>query len=280
MTGAPRRDDRARHHHGFVLALPMTSGRPPTMNKAREFLAPFHTIDANGRVRITAEQASRFAKDVAGDHNPLHDVGTRRFCVPGDLLFALVLLRSGLSGRMTFGFRDMVGADESIHIPATDANRIVVENAEGGTCLDVEREGPISNDGSTIGGFIREYVAFSGKTFPHYMIPVMRDNGVMFHPDRPLVIYDSMGFELDHLDLQRPKLELSEPSMDVAGKRGEMVMRFNISADGRPAGKGWKKLLISGLREYDEARMETFVEEFYRRRAAYEEGRDAGDSEH
>jgi len=250
------------------------------MNKACEFLAPFHTVDPDGRVRITADQASRFAKDVAGDHNPLHDVGARRFCVPGDLLFALVLLRCGLSRRMTFGFRDMVGADEPLHIPVTDEDRLVVENAEGGTYLDVERDGPITNDGPTIEAFIREYVAFSGKTFPHYMIPVMRDNGVMFHPDRPLVIYDSMGWELEHLDLERPELELSTPTMDVAGKRGDMVMRFSISADGRPAGQGWKKLLISGLREYDEARMEAFVEAFYRRREAYEAGRAPGDSEH
>jgi hypothetical protein len=250
------------------------------MNKARELLAPFHSVDADGRVRVTAEQASCFAKDVAGDHNPLHDVGTRRFCVPGDLLFALILLRCGLSRHMTFRFRDMIDADEPVHIPVSDDDRIAVENAAGRTCIDVERDAPVCNDGNVIESFIREYVAFSGRTFPHYMIPVMRDNGVMFHPDRPMVIYDSMGFELDHPDLKRPELELSEPSMDVAGKRGEMVMPFNISADGRPAGNGWKKLLISGLRDYDEARMEAFVEEFYRRRETCEAGRDCGESEH
>jgi len=253
------------------------------MDKAREFLAPFHTEDAGGRVRVTAAQASRFAKDVAGDHNPLHDADARRFCVPGDLLFALVLLRCGLSRRMDFRFREMVGAGEPFHIPATDAERFVVEDARGGTYLDVERAGGVTTDGTLIEAFVREYVAFSGKTFPHYMIPVMRDQGVMFHPDRPLVIYDSMGFELDHFELERPGLKLSDASLEVAGKRGEAVMRFDISAGGRPAGRGWKKLLISGLREYDEGRMESFVEEFYRRKHAYEAGRDAcdpGDSEH
>lgn len=250
------------------------------MNKAREFLAPFHIVNDNGRVRVTAEQASRFAKDVAGDHNPLHDVGARRFCVPGDLLFALVLLRCGLSGEMTFRFRDMVGADEPVHIPATDADQIAVENMDGGTYVDVERRGTISTDGSVIEAFVREYVAFSGKTFPHYMIPVMREKGVMFHPDRPLVIYDSMGFELEHLDLANPSLELSDASLEVSGKRGEAIMRFDISADGEPAGSGWKKLLISGMREFDEERMESFVEAFYRRKAAYDEAREAGEREH
>lgn len=249
------------------------------MNKARDFLAPFHAVDADGHYRVTTEQASRFAKDVAGDHNPLHDVGARRFCVPGDLLFALVLLRSGLSQRMTFGFRDMVGADEPLCVPATDAGRFAVANAEGGAYLDVERDGSTTTDGDVIEAFVREYVAFSGKTFPHYMIPVMRDNGVMFHPDRPLVIYDSMGLDLDHLDLAAPTLELSDPVMKVTGKRGEMVMRFTISTAAGRVGSGWKKLLISGLREFDESRMESFVDEFYRRKAAYEETRAVGDSE-
>jgi len=253
------------------------------MNKVREFLAPYHTEDADGRVFVTAEQASRFAKDVAGDHNPLHDAGSRRFCVPGDLLFALVLLRCGLSQYMAFHFRDMVGANEPVHIPATDAERFVVEDARGGAYLEVERAGGVATDGAVLEAFIREYVAFSGKTFPHYMIPVMRDQGVMFHPDRPLVIYDSMGLELDHLELERPRLELSDASLNVAGKRGEAIMQFDISAGDRPAGRGWKKLLISGLREYDEGRMESFAEEFYRRKQAYDAGREArepGESEH
>ena len=44
-------------------------------------------------VVISAEQASRFAKGVAGDYNPIHNPGARRFCVPGDLLFTLVLTK-------------------------------------------------------------------------------------------------------------------------------------------------------------------------------------------
>lgn len=253
------------------------------MNQARDSLAPFHSVDADGNIRVSREQASRFAKDVAGDHNPLHDVGARRFCVPGDLLFALVLARRGLSQRMTFVFRDMVGADEPVHIPDTMDEQFSVRNTDGGTYLEVQREGDISTDGAAIDRFVREYVAFSGKTFPHYMIPVLREKGVMFHPDRPLVIYDSMGFELDDLELAAPDLELSEASLEVTGKRGDAVMRFTISTAGREVGSGWKKLVISGLREFDETRMDTFVEEFYRRRAAYEGARDSrerAESEH
>ncbi len=56
------------------------------------FLDPYH-CEEDGFVRVGAEQASQFAKGVADDFNPIHDPDSRRFCVPGDLLFALVLSR-------------------------------------------------------------------------------------------------------------------------------------------------------------------------------------------
>ncbi|MGM8892055.1 DUF3581 family protein, partial [Psychrobacter sp. 1Y1] len=63
----------------------------------------------NQSVSITPQQASDFAKIVAQDFNPIHDVAAKRFCVPGDLLFALVLNEYGLSQKMTFNFAGMVG---------------------------------------------------------------------------------------------------------------------------------------------------------------------------
>ena len=43
---------------------------------------------ANNKVSFTRQQASDFAKKVGDDFNPIHDVTAKRFCVPGDLLFA------------------------------------------------------------------------------------------------------------------------------------------------------------------------------------------------
>ena len=45
-------------------------------------------------MQFSQQQASQFAKGVAGDFNPIHDVGGKRFCVPGDLLFACLLYTS------------------------------------------------------------------------------------------------------------------------------------------------------------------------------------------
>jgi hypothetical protein len=47
------------------------------------FLSPYFTKQDQS-VFISAQQASDFAKKIAGDFNPIHDVGAKRFCVPGD----------------------------------------------------------------------------------------------------------------------------------------------------------------------------------------------------
>ncbi|MFW5970220.1 MAG: DUF3581 family protein [Halofilum sp. (in: g-proteobacteria)] len=248
------------------------------MTAIPDFLEAYYASDSDGGVRVSAGQASAFAKDVAGDYNPLHDVGARRFCVPGDLLCALVLGRYGLSQRMTFAFRDMVGAGEALYLPEAESETgsIAVRDTDGGVYLEVERAGSVCHDPRIIERFIRAYAAFSGKTFPHYMIPVLEEHGVMFHPDRPLVIYDGMGFELQTFEFTQPALELADRTLAVDGKRGSATLRFDMHENGHSFGAGWKKLVISGLRDFDAERMRAFVEHFRHRKAAYEAERDGG----
>lgn len=233
------------------------------------FLDAYYTGD-DGAIRISADQGSRFAKEVAGDYNPLHDRGSSRFCVPGDLLASLVLAHYGLSERMAFRFRGMVGADEPLHFPADAGETFDVTDDAGKVYLHVERGGATVTDPVAVEGFIRHYVAFSGWTFPHYLEPLMAEHGVMFNPDRPLVIYDYMGFDLHELDFGEPALELAGGTLDVRGRRGDVVFEFRIVAAGRTVGTGSKHLVLSGLRDYDAARMEAVVEEFNRRKRAYE----------
>lgn len=233
------------------------------------FLDEFHT-PAGDRVTISAEQASRFAKGVAGDYNPIHNPGARRFCVPVDLLFALVLGRFGLSQRMDFRFLSMVGDGTPLCFQEQDDGKIRVCD-EGGKCyLEVERSGEVTRDEAVVEAFTRCYVAFSGKNFPHYLKPLMEAQGVMFNPRRPLVIYDSMGFSLERLEDLTPALELSNSSLEVNGKRGDCLLEFRILSGGEPIGIGSKKLVVSGLCDYDPAAMDEIVAEFYRLKAAYE----------
>ncbi len=224
--------------------------------------------EADGLVRISATQASRFAKEVAGDFNPIHDPDAKRFCVPGDLLFCLVLSRYGLSQRMSFAFTGMVGDNVGLRLPAEPGALIELTDETGKCYLRVERDGAVTRDPALVERIARSYVSFSGHNFPYILAPLMARHKVMINLERPLVIYESMSFDLDSLDLADPTLELADATLEVAGKRGDAYLHFHFGAGGRTVGSGQKKLVLSGLREYDEEAMQRFIEQYNRRKPA------------
>lgn len=220
-------------------------------------------------IHVSRDQASDFAKKVAGDFNPIHDPDAKRFCVPGDLLFALVLHRYGVSQSMHFVFEGMVGDGVALQFPETPGAAFTITDGDGKKYLGVERSGDTSDSPDMIEGLIRNYVAFSGKTFPHILVPLMQQHGVMINPDRPLVIYESMGFDLDRLDGAAPELELSGSSLEISGKRGNVTLRFKLTANGETVGRGRKSMVLSGLREYDQARIDQLVRDYAASKQAF-----------
>lgn len=220
---------------------------------------------------VTAEQGSRFAKEVAGDFNPIHDPLSRRFCVPGDLFFALVLRRVGLHQTMSFRFSNMVGDTIPLTIDESGSDHLRVIEDSGKECLDVKYSGEATRDPVVIEQFTRQYVAFSGRNFPHLLKPLMEQHGVMFHPQRPLVIYDRMDFSFHAKAREGMKLEFDGASMDVERRRALVWLRFKFMEECREIGSGSKKMIVSGLRPYDAAIMDGVVEEFYRLKNAYEQ---------
>ncbi len=83
------------------------------------FIENFYT-EKNARILISKQQASNFAKQIADDFNPIHDPDNKSFCVPGDLLFSLILNKYGLSQKMSFTFSGMVGDNVPLHFPQAD----------------------------------------------------------------------------------------------------------------------------------------------------------------
>ncbi|MBS3803590.1 MAG: DUF3581 domain-containing protein [Oleiphilaceae bacterium] len=227
------------------------------------FLDRFHSSTEEG-LCISATQASQFAREVAGDFNPIHNPDSRRFCVPGDLLFALVLSRFGLSQNMTFQFRNLLGDGVALTLEEDDDGNIRVLDTKGKLYLEVSRSGEHTRDETVIENFARCYVAASGKNFPHTFKPLLESKGVMFNPERPMVIYENMSLALEHLDIPAPNLELSNAELKVAGKRGNVVLEYRLESDGQPVGEVAKKLVVSGLREYDPAVMDQVVADFNR----------------
>ncbi|HPQ96711.1 MAG: DUF3581 family protein [Thiothrix sp.] len=216
------------------------------------YLDPFH--HANGAfISIAPEQASRFAKEMAGDFNPIHDPDSRRFCVPGDLLFALILARHGLSPAMEFVFKGMVGRDVLLDFTPTAADAFELCGEQGKAFVSIHRRGPVSQDPALIESLTRHYVAFSGLNFPHTIQPLLAEQNVMLNPARPTVIYERMRFALDNLDFHTPRLQPAQAELKVDGKRGEVSLNFTITAAGKTVGQGYKRLLVSGLIPYDSA---------------------------
>lgn len=232
------------------------------------FLKEFHRF-LDGNVSIDAEQASRFAKEVAHDFNPLHDMDAKRFCVPGDLLFALALEKYGLSQTMHFVFSGMVGQGVLLKFPDTDADKIEVNDNQGKTYLQVERSGNLSRDSALVESFARDYVAFSGQNFPYVLVPLLAQENVMFNLNRPLVIYESMALSFDRLDFRQASVEMLEPKMEVNGKRASAFLHFQINADGHKVGKGVKKLAISVASSYEPEQMQVFVDGYLTRKHNY-----------
>ena len=183
-----------------------------------------------------------------------------------DLLFALVLRYYGLSSSMSVSFRGMVGHDASLIFPETDTGAVQIADRAGNVYLEMERSGAILDDPSITEAFIRRYAAFSGRNFPEFLEPLMRQQGVMFNPSRPMVLYDSMTFSLQAGPSPGLDMEISDASLDVAGRRADEWLHFRISDGDRPVGTGSKKVVISGLQPWDEARMQAFIHDYAARR--------------
>lgn len=228
----------------------------------------FSRQDSN--VLVSRQQASDFAKNIAGDFNPLHDVDAKRFCVPGDLLFALGLHHYGLSQEMRFSFGGMVSDNIPLAFPASDANSLVIAGENGKEYLSIERSGNNNDDQVMIGQLTEEYVKFSGQTFPHILVPLMEEQGVMINPDRPLVIYERMAIKMDRLDVQNPSLELDKTAITVNGKRGNVSIQFLVKSNDQVVGHGEKNIVMSGLRAFDQEKIDALVAWYDQRKNSYQ----------
>ena len=203
--------------------------------------------EPNGHVCFTREQGSNFAKHMAGDFNPLHDADARRFCIPGDLLFSVVLAKYGVSQQMEFNFSGMVFEGVELVLPEP-SEELKIQDTEKRDYLQVRRGGDLSRDETLLQSLTQKYVEFSGKSFPHILVPLLAEQNVMINAARPMVMYVSMAIDLDTLDIENPSL-CSDYS-------------FNFLERDRIIGRGKKCIILSGLREYDKAVMDAAIVDY------------------
>ena len=224
------------------------------------------------RLSFTRQQGSDFAKSVAGDFNPIHDIDSKRFCVPGDLLFSVIIHHYGLCQTMGFSFSGMVSDDVTLILPEVSAREISIYDDNDKKYLDVSSDGANTSNQAVIESLTRNYVEHSGHTFPHVLVPLMQKNNIMINTERPLVIYDHMRISLDTLDIDAVDLKLSESIFRLYGKRGDVALNYELLCNGEPIGKAQKKMVLSGLREYDQAKIDELVSLYTERKQQYIKG--------
>jgi hypothetical protein len=94
----------------------------------------------------------------------------------------------------------------------------------------------------------------------------MQQHQLMINAARPLVMYQSMSLSLDQLDISSPEVKILDAQMEVDGKRGNVTLQFSINDGGKAIGHGEKKLVLSGLREYDQQVMDQLILDYEARK--------------
>ena len=235
-------------------------------------IANYFNIDSgesDPQVNFTRNQASSFAKGVAGDFNPIHDEEHRRFCVPGDLLFSVFLSYYGVCQEMKFEFSGMVIDTTQLIFPEQVSDTMSLQDINEKGYMDISMSGDCTQDAEFISKLSEKYVQFSSKTFPDILVKLIEKENVMINPTRPLIIYKNMEIYLDKLSGNNVALELNNSSLKNNGKKGEARLEFSILADGEQIGHGAKNLILSGLREFDSEQLGGVISSYAQRKSDY-----------
>jgi len=231
-------------------------------------LSKFYKMEGQ-YVSFTREQASLFAKSVAGDFNPLHNVETKRFCVPGDLLFAVALTELGVCQSMRFDFESMVTEQTRVMLPKELSGEFSLLDQNDKSMMTIHSSGEKNKNSHFVAALIEKYVQFSGRTFPEIIIDLLRENNVMINPARPLVIYKDMVVEIERFPDGELELDFSGAVMTVDGKKGTVKLEFDLFVDGQKIGHGTKDMVVSGLRPYEQSAIDTIVNDYNATKEAY-----------
>jgi hypothetical protein len=81
-----------------------------------------------------------------------------------------------------------------------------------------------------------------------------------------MVMYESMTIDLDRLDIHSPSLEVDHNEVVVKGKRGEAQVAFNLVDSGNVVGRGRKRMILSGLRQYEQQVMDAVTADLNQRK--------------
>jgi len=239
------------------------------ISKEKMFIEKYCPTQAD-QISFTRQQASDFAKQVADDFNPLHNIEAKRFCVPGDLLFSIIIAKAGLHKTMSFDFSGMVNDSVELTFPNQIDDSFDIKDTKDKTYLTVHANGEKTKSPALINALTKAYVDFSGHTFPDILVKLMAEKNVMINPSRPMIMYQSMEINLQRLDITSLSLQLAQTSLSIEGKRGDAWLEFDLISEGEIVGHGKKHMLLSGIRGYEQTAIDAMVKQYHQSKADYQ----------
>ena len=175
----------------------------------------------------------------------------------------------------------MVDESAEFELPVSFSEKFELTNTNSSECLTLVHDGDSVSYNERVAAMVTRYIKFSGLTFPDVLVPLMKSHDVMIHPTRPLVIYRSMMIELSDNGIEYLKstgsnaeaveLELTVSTLEVSGKKAEASLNFVFSADGTSLGNGSKRMILGGLRPYDQTTIDDIVTRYNSWRDSYSE---------
>ncbi len=235
------------------------------------FIEQYYNQLSDEKINFTRQQASDFAKKVADDFNPLHNIDAKRFCVPGDLLFAVILAKAGLYQQMSFNFSGMVTDSTILKFPQKIHNNASIIDENNKEYLNIVASGECTTNQALITSLIKAYVEFSGQTFPHILVKLMAEHNVMINPTRPMIMYQDISIDMFTLTANNISLRLAKTSLTLEGKRGDAWLEFDLLSDNKIIGQGKKHMLLSGLRPYCQETIRQVIEQYNHSKVAFTE---------
>jgi hypothetical protein len=84
-----------------------------------------------------------------------------------------------------------------------------------------------------------------------------------------MVMYQAMEISLQRLDITTLSLKLAQTSLSIESKRGDAWLEFDLISEGKVVGHGKKHMLLSGLREYCQDKVDGMVSQYRESKSDY-----------
>lgn len=217
----------------------------------------------NDVFRFIPTACSAYARNVAKDFNPIHSHLAKKYCVPGDLIFALITEMHGAHNYMRVDFLNRVGAECKLFF---DTKRIAL------ALLDVDKklyaELATAGDKSVCPKRLKTVsnvvVSCTSGYFPYKLIDNLREENVMLSIRRSMVMLKSIEVELRNIHSASSLVAKYQSSgLELSGKRGEVKVYFQLfDDDGISVGFVTKTVLIIGIEKFNDKASKQYLDDY------------------